>query len=247
MKINIRKGLFETNSSSMHTIVVLNEDEHYDKKDIEEEMWLDNEGTMEIFSEGELDFGRHFDILITFVEKLKYAIAYYGKERFEEIEKIANKYVPECKRIDLPSEFLKAPFVDEDGNTYESFRVKEIYPSKEEFKNGEVTRFEVYKGNGKYIEVKPSISDEYRPYYGEIDHQSRTVLGDWFKKHPDVSLEEFLINKKYIIVIDGDESFVWDKYKAAKIINTDMIESEYNPIKEYYDKLDAAANGDKNE
>ena len=55
-------------------------------------------------------------------------------------------------------------------------------------------------------------------YYGNIDHQSQGLL-EQFLKNKNISLKEFLLNPKYMIVIDGDEYNDLDRYKSAGLIN----------------------------
>lgn len=94
--IQIRNNVFETNSSSAHTIAVKNKDEYdYDLK------WLLNDdGTFELWSTSDLDFGRSpFDVLCTTYQKIPYFIAAYG---FKMIAKIIKENIPEVKNIKKP-------------------------------------------------------------------------------------------------------------------------------------------------
>lgn len=65
-----------------------------------------------------------------------------------------------------------------------------------------------------------------RCYYGSIDHQSMGIVQSYIEKH-NLSLEEFLINKKYIIILDGDEYDMWGTMKESGLVNLDFIEEEY--------------------
>ena len=93
MKIQIRQGVFETNSSSMHSLCILkvsnkNIDTYTNKID-ENGIWK--------FEEGELDFYRYpFRFLHTFEGKVKYAIANYESnyESIILISDIVKKYNP---------------------------------------------------------------------------------------------------------------------------------------------------------
>ena len=94
--IQIRDNVFETNSSSAHTIAVKNHDDYdYDLK------WLlDEDGTFKLWSTSDLDFGRSpFDVLCTTYQKIPYFIATYG---YEFISKIIMENIPEVKRIKKP-------------------------------------------------------------------------------------------------------------------------------------------------
>lgn len=84
MKVSIRQGVFETNSSSMHSLCILN---HSDKNADTTTDKIDEDGVWE-FKKGELGFGRYpFRFLRTFEDKVKYAIANYHEwgEDYEEI------------------------------------------------------------------------------------------------------------------------------------------------------------------
>ena len=104
--ISVRKCVFETNSSSSHSIVITkhNPVEGYfgayltQYNDYLLSPWDD-----------ELQFERSpVDILATFKQKLYYAIAYYGKEKFDELNKLAKEYLEDidgnhlCRGIELP-------------------------------------------------------------------------------------------------------------------------------------------------
>lgn len=62
-------------------------------------------------------------------------------------------------------------------------------------------------------------------YYGDIDHQSDGILKDYLESN-NISFEEFLTNKKYIIILDGDEYGMWETFKESGLINEDFIEKE---------------------
>lgn len=89
MRISVRQGVFETNSSSMHSLCILN---HSDKNLDTTTDKIDKNGVWE-FEEGELSFGRYpFRFLHTFEDKVKYAIANYhewGKDYEEFCESIS--------------------------------------------------------------------------------------------------------------------------------------------------------------
>ena len=62
---------------------------------------------------------------------------------------------------------------------------------------------------------------ESRDYIG-VDE---TTLPYWLTEL-GITLEEFLTNKKYAVVCDGDEYCIWEDLKKKGIINTDAIEKE---------------------
>ena len=94
--IQIRDNVFETNSSSAHTIAVKNHDEY----DYNLKWLLDEDGTFKLWSTSDLDFGRSlFDVLCTTYQKIPYFIATYG---YKFISKIIMENIPEVKRIEKP-------------------------------------------------------------------------------------------------------------------------------------------------
>ena len=52
-----------------------------------------------------------------------------------------------------------------------------------------------------------------------------TTLPYWLKEL-GITLEEFLVNKKYAVICDGDEYCIWEDLKEKGIINTAAIEKE---------------------
>ena len=105
----IRRCVFETNSSSSHSIVIMkttspeNKDEYFTTY-----LTHYNDYLLSPW-DSELQFERSpFDILSSFKRKAYYAIAYYGKEKFDEINKLAIKYLENdegnhlCRGIELP-------------------------------------------------------------------------------------------------------------------------------------------------
>lgn len=101
--IQIRNDVFETNSSSAHTIAIKKKD----KYDYDLGWYVDNDGKFEMWG-SDLEFGRSpFDILMTTREKLPYFICVFG---FKKISRIILENVPEVKEIKksrLNSEDLK--------------------------------------------------------------------------------------------------------------------------------------------
>lgn len=188
MKRQIRRNVFETNSSSMHSLVVKKTSEYYDESELRYGIWLDN-GVWDIWNGDSLDFGRYpFKCLITFESKVKYAIASLcshensanAEKAFKSIAKVVYEMIPECTSIELP---------------------KDRYSKKE------------------------------ATYYGYVDE---TILIG-FLKDEGITLKEFLTNKKYVVIVDGDEYCTWSKIKKSGLVNRDEIDSEY-PARIYSNK-----------
>lgn len=177
----IRSSVFETNSSSMHSLVVKKNSEYYTYEEINDCMWLHN-GVWEIWNDDNITFGRSpFECLNTFEAKVRYAIAslcgWYrnAEEKFNEIEQLVTEIVPECIEIKLPTAW--------------------------------------YYGE-----------DNERVSYGGVDEDVLTP----FLEKTGITLKEFLTNKKYVVIVDGDEYCIWDSMKKSGLVNVDEIEKEYN-------------------
>lgn len=174
----IRNGVFETNSSSMHSLVIKKSGGHYTEEELHEDLWIGNNGVWEIWNDRRITFGRSpFECLSTFESKVRYAIAslcgwsHNAAEKFEEIEQIVTEMIPECWQIKLP---------------------------------------------------KAWYSDEDRVSYGSVDEN---ILSP-FLKNENISLKEFLTNKKYVVIVDGDEYCIWDSLKNSGLVNANEIEKE---------------------
>ena len=176
----IRNGVFETNSSSMHSLVIKKNSEYYTYEEMIDELWL-HKGVWDIWDNERITFGRSpFGCLTTFESKVRYAIAslcgWYSdaEEKFKEIEQLVTEIVPECHEIKLPKVW--------------------------------------YYGD-----------DEDHISYGCVDED---VLTPFLEKE-GITLKEFLTNKRYVVIVDGDEYCIWKSMKAAGIIDMDEIEKEY--------------------
>lgn len=116
MKRVIRKGVFETNSSSMHSIVVMKNDVNIENQN--DNVWI-KDGKLQVFN-SDLRFGRSpFEILSTAERKLHYAMASsaltllhvakdgnydeYFSNKLREFDSIASKVFENCVGIDYPT------------------------------------------------------------------------------------------------------------------------------------------------
>ena len=171
--INIRRGVFETNSSSTHSIVMMKNPEAQFPDN-----WyqLSEDGGLILF-EDDLDFGWGPDILNDSFGRLCYAIASYGdkKEKMDEICELCKKHIPGFKSFCFMND-----------------------------------------GYGRRSQ-----------YHGSIDHQSVGTL-DGFLKSADVSLEDFIFNNRYLVIIDHDNHVsLFDTLYNRHLINTDEITCVY--------------------
>lgn len=182
MKQSIRSDVFETNSSSMHSLVIKDENDNFctqeevrqelQKYIIKDKIDFRNANTYKDL----LLFSRApFAILTTYFDKLRYVIAHrncmWDDTRYLEFE----KYI--CDKYNLNFRFMfdKDPW------------------------------------------------DDNSDYHGEVDHQSQDLLNEVFMKlnysfDNFDDIDKFLCNKKYNIIIDGDEYCITDSYKQSGLI-----------------------------
>ena len=104
--INIRNGIFETNSSSAQAFVSVK------KRDSDDyfNTWFNKDGVYTVYCWDNIFSRTPFKVLNTLIDKALYALAYYGKEKLREIEDIVRKY---CVSYDNRP-FNKFKFEDND-------------------------------------------------------------------------------------------------------------------------------------
>lgn len=170
--IQIRKGVFETNSSSSHSIVITKNNKPLPNV-IDGDWHVNDNGVMDFWYEDDLEFERSpFDLLTTWFGRLRYCIASYSDndDKISELEEICRRRI----------------------EGFKSFKFK-----KDRWDNS-VNR-------------------------GYVDHQSIGLLQAALKKY-NISLEEFIFNDRYIVIIDGDEYCVFDTLIESDMFNKDNIQ-----------------------
>lgn len=195
----IRHNVFETNSSSSHSLVITTDDEHYNREEINKDFYM-TDGIVRLW-DSSLEFYRSpFDMLVTFRDKLRYAIASSNGNLVNQCRELCQKYVD--------------GFVD-----FKFDKINYVWDSEIE----------------DYVETDDPI-----PNYGGTDDYQ---IEGWLK-HYNISLEEFLTNKRYIVVVDGDEYCVWSNIKNSglvdvkKIIHDSYEESETERREQYLAQLE---------
>ena len=169
--ISVRRNVFETNSSSSHSLVILTDDiikeTDTDQYFTHEEMLnslhgLQKNGTYKSFVR-DWYFGRcPFRALDTFEQKFQYAYANEDKdpEKSDLVQMLQN-LIPEVK---------------------------------------------------KFVAPESSGTDAY-PLHG------------WLNSH-GITMKEFLTNKKYVIIQDGDEYRIWEDLIRSGLIDMNAIENK---------------------
>jgi len=253
MKYQIRKGCFETNSSSCHSLIVTkkNSNIRMTQEEIRHEFYLDEDWYKERHKNNEEeivkidpwdnDFGRSpFNVLVTFEDKLAYAIAEYCGNNYSiksylESEKVFDEmFRPLLIRLigcddiewdrwdDRPFEI----YVGGGDNLDEVEQVpydKLIYVDKD--KRKDLSEDDLVRGMYKNVDIDGRPIEEAWfdvPKFGGIDHQSAGLLKRFLKDN-NLSLEDYLIRKDIVVVITGDEFSTLSDMFECGLINKDSI------------------------
>ena len=264
MKYQIRKGCFETNSSSAHSLIVTKKnsnvrmtqeeirDEFYLNEDWHKDRHKNDEKEIVEIDPWDNEFGRSpFTVLTTFRDKLSYAVAEYCGNNYN-----IKSYLEADKTFDevfapLLTRLIGCDEVKWDKTDYRHFEVyadggdyldeveevpyeKLVYVDNTE-KEG-LTEDDLvgrcYRNtdkDGKEIEdAWFDVSD-----YGSIDHQSTGLLRGFLKTN-NLTLEDFLVRKDVVVVIDGDEYCELDNLIDCGLIREDSIVLRF-PKNDSYD------------
>ena len=234
MKRQIRTNVFETNSSSQHSICVMKRDEHYTPEEISEDffLWNDKETGGENcewrIRDEDLEFGRSpFRVLCNFHDKWLYAcaslVSEYNDEIYKELESLALKHVPGLKKVAIPmvsdsfankdhEENKDSDYAQEYGKTEDEFN--EWLKQKEN--DWDIDTITYFESNNGYFHFE-------RPLTGYVEED---MLSGFLEKE-NISLEEYLTNRKYVVIQDGDEYNEFGNFKRSGLINLDAIDHEY--------------------
>lgn len=234
MKRQIRRCVFETNSSSQHSLCVMKIDEYYTPEEISEDFFLwNNKETGEEKCEwhiwdGDLEFGRSpFRVLCNFHDKWLYACASLVREcndeTYKELESIALKHVPGLKKVVIP--MVSDSFADKNYPENKDNGYAQEYGKTEDELNKWLEQKEKAWGIDTltYWESENGYFHFEKPFMDCVD---KNILGGFLEKE-NISLEEYLINKKYVVIQDGDEYCEFGNFKRSGLINLDVIEHEY--------------------
>ena len=253
MKYQIRKGCFETNSSSCHSLIITkkNENVRMTQEEIRDEFYLnedwykkhhknDDKEVVEI-DPWDNEFGRSpFNVLVTFRDKLAYAVAEY------------------CGNNYSIKSYLEADKTFED--VFESLLIRLIGCDEVKWDKTDYRHFEIYADGGDYLDEVEEVPYERLVYvnnpekeglteddlvgrcyrntdkdgkeiedawfdvsdYGSIDHASSGLLKRFLKDN-NLSLEDYLIRKDIVVVITGDEYSTLSDMFECGLINKDSI------------------------
>lgn len=184
--INIRRSVFETNSSSMHSLVIVKNSLPYTDLELKFDVW-NNDPEFNLFDYREEGvYERHpYRVLRTPLQKLQYYVAYTlgtcGKtEKIDEIKQFIHKHtnVP-LDKIDL---YHRESHCNRKGEWHETKDFGCVYEND----TGE-----------------------------DVFH---------FVKRKGITMEDLILNPKYIIIVDGDEYELFKALFDSGIITQDNIE-----------------------
>lgn len=205
MKIQVRSNVFETNSSSMHSLVIKKNGHYITSEEFKEQAYIGEDGIIHTYSD-DLSYGRYpFQILTDVKDKAFYVLAskclYKKDEVYNEVVEAIKSIYPDFVDFDLKFE----------TETYKKSSFDENYMKR-------------HFGEGNYI----SCDDRWVAWGYDIGYVDEDILSD-FLKNENITIKEFITNSKYIVIVDGDEYCVYKTMKANGLINKDNIEKEYCP------------------
>lgn len=256
MKYQIRKGCFETNSSSMHSLIITkkNENKRMTQSEIRKEFYLDEEWYKERHKNNEEeiveidpwenDFGRSpFSVLSSFRDKLAYAVAEYCGDNYRiesylQAEKTFDEiFVPllirliGCDEVEycktIPTSFA---IYSDVGGEYLG-EVEEVdYPDLvvAGYKDDVPKDDKIFGVYKNVAENGRPIEEAYFdvPDYGSIDHQSKGLLTGFLKSN-NLSLEDYLTRKDIVVIITGDEYSTFSNMILCGLIDVNNIVTQY--------------------
>lgn len=219
--INIRNSCFETNSSSMHSFIISKKNcGPYTEEEILKNLYLHN-GRLRLWN-SELEFDRSpFRILTSFKDKLCFLIAEFcgynddADNCFEnEIMPIIKKVCPSITSVKFDKQYEEV-YEDSNGNKYAAH---ECALSDYDDETGSYKRVYIQPDETEIPLTLCENEEAERNYYGYAE--SFGLLSSNLQKR-NISIEEFLLNREYMIVIDGDEYNEFGNLLDSCIIHRD--------------------------
>lgn len=243
MKFQIRRGCFETNSSSMHSLIMTKKNSGIcmTQEEIRAEQRLDTDwgrgkkaNVWHIYNWSN-EFGRSpFDVLCTFSDKLKYALAEYcgncygiasylkAEETFDEMFKPLIIRLTGCDDVKLDMESESFEIYTDVPNEYLD-ECEEVPYEKLVYRENREDGESLYLPNDK--DGRPIETAYFKvPCFGGIDHQSNGVLRRFLAKN-NMTLEDYLVRKDVCVIVDGDEYCVFGSLIDCGLVDKKNIVS----------------------
>ena len=249
MKMQIRTGMFETNSSSMHSLLIMKKRQTMTQKEIRDEYYLDEDWRKERGNTLRLDwtneeFGRGFDVLTSFRDKLSYALASvcgscYSLESYirggDTFYKVFEPLLKRLIGVDEVEPYMESrnfhvysdsvtDDLEQDYTTYEGVPYDDLIRNENWNKEGhedEGYYKEICKSGRKQEEIWLEV-----PEFGSVDHQSAGLLQKFLDKY-DITLEDYLIRKDIVVIVDGDEYDIFGTMLETGIVDKNAIQIKY--------------------
>ena len=256
MKYQVRKSVWETNSSSMHSCAITkkNANVRMTREEIRHEFYLDEDWYREHHKNDKKEvikidpwdneFGRSpFNVLVTFRDKLAYAIAEYcggnytiqsyidAGIRFNETFVPLLIRLTGCDEVEYGKEHCAtfAIYSDVGGDYLDE--VEEV-----DYQDLVLAGYEDdISKDDKILGVYKNVAENGRPIeeayfdvpdYGSIDHQSKGVLTGFLKSN-NLSLEDYLTRKDIVVIITGDEYSTFSNMVLCGLIDVNNIVTQY--------------------
>ena len=256
MKYQVRKSVWETNSSSMHSCAITkkNANVRMTREEIRHEFYLDEDWYREHHKNDKKEvikidpwdneFGRSpFNVLVTFRDKLAYAIAEYcggnytiqsyidAGIRFNETFVPLLIRLTGCDEVEYGKEHCAtfAIYSDVGGDYLDE--VEEV-----DYQDLVLAGYEDdISKDDKILGVYKNVAENGRPIeeayfdvpdYGSIDHQSKGVLTGFLKSN-NLSLEDYLTRKDIVVIITGDEYSTFSNMILCGLIDVNNIVTQY--------------------
>lgn len=249
MKCQIRLRSWETNSSSAHSLLIMKKRQTMTQKEIRDEYYLDEDWCKERGNILRLDwtheeFGRDFNVLTSFRDKLSYALAsmcgscyslesyIQGENTFHEVFEPLLKTLVGVDKVEpyMDSEnfHVYSDTVTDDLN--QDYTTYEEVPYDDLVRNGNWSYYnkdsepyykEICNSGRKQEEILLEV-----PKFGSVDHQSAGLLQRFLDKY-NITLEDYLIRKDIVVIVDGDECDIFGTMLEAGIVDKNAIQIKY--------------------
>ena len=67
-----------------------------------------------------------------------------------------------------------------------------------------------------------NYKDEQVTNYGYVDHQSMDLLESFLRTN-NITLDDFIFNDKYIVIVDGDEYNTFERLQACGLLDKNAL------------------------
>ena len=227
--ISIRKGCFETNSSSMHSLAIWKKVKPYSEYELSLGTYYDNNKTVfELFDicsrePEDYEFGRYpYRQLTTPIEKLRYIVGIYIDYEYPKKEGSEDEY-----------DYSKEPtyfFRDKDVEK-ELTRLVKKYTQCEKIEWYFETEEMGYNDKGKR-EWQTVI---HWPSTSTVNDSGEDIIP--FMKRKNISLEDLIFKPNYTIQVDGDEYCEFKDMFEFGMISLDNLEDISSGVDYWTDNI----------